>query len=156
MTQQMMTHTTDTYDALVALARSLRPRWDVPGIRAGIRAALQRQPQPTLAELAYALVRCAENPTIEFPNVVALDGPHWQAATKEPVEPERTKHCIKCGEFHKPNDCAGPVVIHRSQRPEGAWKAEYLKVKRPSKVIDRAAEAARRVENVELPSEERS
>ncbi len=72
------------------------------------------------------------------------------------TEPIRAKFHDACGEFHVEGTFCSPPLRPAAQRPEGTWKAEYLKVKRPSKVIDRAAEAARRVETVELPSEERA
>jgi hypothetical protein len=146
----MMTHTTDTYDALVALARSLRPRWDVPGIRAAIRAAMQRQPQPTLAELAYALVRVAENPTIVTPGIVALDGQHWGKSTKDPEEPERNRMCVVCGQFHKPTDpCTGPVVITRST-------ADHIAAARLAlgKRVEYVKAEARATDDVPLPRED--
>jgi hypothetical protein len=80
-------YTTATYDALVDLAHSLRPTWDQAGIRAAIRAALIRQPMPTLADLAYALVRLAIDPTIVTPSVLGMDGPHWHTSTAQHTAP---------------------------------------------------------------------
>lgn len=101
---------TRTFDALVDLARSIRPSWDTPGIRAAVRQSLARDPQPTLAELAYALIRCAENPTVNTPGLVALDGPHWAKATPETSEPARTRYCRSCSQFHFPSKpCLPPL-----------------------------------------------
>jgi hypothetical protein len=85
-------HTTATYDALVALARSLRPSWHTEGIRNAVRQALRREPMPTLADLAYALVRCAIDPTIVSPAVLPLDGPHWRVTGQitTPIPPRFT------------------------------------------------------------------
>ena len=105
----------DKLDALVALTRAVRPSWETPGIQAAIRNALARDVQPTIAELAYALIRCAENPTINTPAVVAMDGPHWGKSTRDPQEPERTTRCKKCAEFHKPSaKCNPDSWMHRT------------------------------------------
>jgi hypothetical protein len=93
-------YTTPTYDALVALAHSLRPSWGEPGIRAAIRASLVLQPMPTLADLAYALVRIAIDPTITNPGVLSLPGPHWQTTSAHFAELQPPRRCETCHEFH--------------------------------------------------------
>ncbi len=101
-------HTTATYDALVTLARSLRPGWDEPGVRAAIRAALVRQPMPTLADLAYALVRLAIDPTIASPVVLGMDGPHWHTTSVKHTAPQPPRRCPNCGneiEYAKAHTC---------------------------------------------------
>jgi hypothetical protein len=104
----MTNHTTATYDALVTLTRSLRPSWDEPGIRAAIRTALARQPMPTLADLAYALVRLAIDPTITSPVVLGMDGPHWHTTSVKHTAPQPPKRCAKCSRFHGPDGpCSG-------------------------------------------------
>jgi hypothetical protein len=129
---------TDKLDALVALARTIRPTWDTPGIRAAIRNALARDVQPSLAELAYALVRCAENPTINTPAFVALDGPHWGKSTRDPAEPERATKCERCQEFHRAFDsCPGrPVVPVVPSQLIATARAIAANAKRP---VDRTA-----------------
>jgi hypothetical protein len=101
-------HTTATYDALVTLAQSLRPGWEPEGIRNAIRTALIRQPMPTLADLAYALVRLAIDPTIVTPSVLGMDGPHWHTASVQHTAPQPPKRCTVCSRFHGPNGpCPG-------------------------------------------------
>jgi hypothetical protein len=96
-------YTTATYDALVDLAHSLRPTWDQAGIRAAIRAALIRQPMPTLADLAYALVRLAIDPTIVTPSVLGMDGPHWHTSTVQHTAPQPPARCGTCHGYHTPD-----------------------------------------------------
>jgi hypothetical protein len=95
-----LNYTTPTYDALVTLTRSLRPSWDEPGIRAAIRNAINRQPMPTLADLAYALVRIAIDPTVTNPGVLAMTGPHWGQTTAHFAELQPPRRCERCHEFH--------------------------------------------------------
>lgn len=97
-------YTTATFDALVDLARSIRPRWDVPGLRKAVRDALAREDQPTIAELAYAVLRVAENFAVETPAVIAMDGPHWRAAASEPREGAKGIRCDRCGTSHMPQE----------------------------------------------------
>jgi hypothetical protein len=110
-------YTTPTYDALVALVHSLRPSWDEPGIRAAIRASLVLQPMPTLADLAYALVRIAIDPTITNPGVLSLPGPHWQTTTRQHTAPQPPKRCAKCSRFHGPD---GPCTGHWTEADQQA------------------------------------
>jgi hypothetical protein len=113
-------YSTATFDAIVDLARSIRPRWDVPGLRKAIRDALARDDQPTLAELAYAVLRVAENFSVESPAVIAMDGPHWRKAV--PVnEPARAELCLRCRDYHMRHvDCVKegwkPKPDRRSER----------------------------------------
>jgi hypothetical protein len=96
-------HTTATYDALVTLAQSLRPGWEPEGIRNAIRTALIRQPMPTLADLAYALVRLAIDPTIVTPSVLGMDGPHWHTTTAQHTTPQPPGKCQVCHGYHTPD-----------------------------------------------------
>jgi hypothetical protein len=113
----MTNHTTAIYDALVDLAHSLRPSWDPAGIRQAIRTALVRQPMPNLADLAYALVRLAIDPTIGAPSVLGMDGPHWHTTTVQHGTPVPDGRCVICHTFHSTLECPGrPVRIgdHRA------------------------------------------
>jgi hypothetical protein len=96
-------HTTATYDAIVTLAQSLRPGWEPEGIRNAIRTALIRQPMPTLADLAYALVRLAIDPTIVTPSVLGMDGPHWHTTTTQHTAPQPPGKCQVCHGYHTPD-----------------------------------------------------
>lgn len=110
-------HGTKTFDLLVDLTRTIRPAWDRPGVQAAVKASLARELQPTLAELAYALIRCAENPSISTPAVIALDGPHWKKTQHvEPLEPIRARKCQRCSDFHQPDVDCEPVVPKRTTR----------------------------------------
>lgn len=95
---------TETFDAIVALAQSIRPKWETPGLRQAIRDSLARDDQPTLAELAYAVLRVAENFAVVSPAVIAMDGPHWRLSRRE-SEPPKFMRCPKgCGDFYLPKD----------------------------------------------------
>jgi hypothetical protein len=108
----MTNHTTATYDALVDLAHSLRPSWDQAGIRQAIRTALVRQPMPNLADLAYALVRLAIDPTIVTPSVLGMDGPHWHTTTAQHTAPQPPHMCGTCHGWHtRLEPCPGPPRI---------------------------------------------
>lgn len=76
---------TATYDNLVQLAASLRPRWQTPGIKAAIRKALDRPDPFTFADLAYAVAYICADKTIETPAPLAHDGPHWPKPTTLPT-----------------------------------------------------------------------
>ena len=106
-------HTTQTFDALVAFVISLRPSWQTPGIRAAIRDALARQPAPTLAELAYAIVALATNPTIVSPAVLPMDGAHWRLTRLEQT-PTPLGKCDRCRGFHDGAPCPGPPGDQRA------------------------------------------
>jgi hypothetical protein len=106
-------YTTATYDALVDLAHSLRPGWDQAGIRQAIRTALIRQPMPTLADLAYALVRLAIDPTIVTPSVLGMDGPHWHTTTVQHTAPQPPRRCRNCGNeitYAEAHTCIAPRI----------------------------------------------
>src|SRR4249920_1385127 len=85
-------YSTQTFDCIVALAQSIRANWETPGLRDAIRKCLQREDQPTLAEVAYAVVRCAENFTVVSPAVIPMDGPHWRKVVPEHIPPS----AIRC------------------------------------------------------------
>jgi hypothetical protein len=108
-------YSTETFDCIVELARTIRPQWDVPGLRQAIRDALNREEQPTLAELAYAVLRVAENFSVVSPAVIALDGPHWQ---RPKTELERAKGvvCPRCRVTYMPSEehlCRNPSKRER-------------------------------------------
>jgi hypothetical protein len=126
----MTNHTTATYDALVALAHSLRPSWDPAGIRQAIRTALIRQPMPNLADLAYALVRLAIDPTIVTPSVLGMDGPHWHTSTVQHTAPAAPHKCGTCRSWHTRLDpCPGPVRIGDHRAGIAAVRAAYTQAR---------------------------
>ena len=91
-------HSTATFDALVTLARSLRPDWTTEGIRNAIRLTLGQPEMPPLCDLTYALVRIAIDPTIETPAILPKPGPHWRQPSEvdrrpTPRPPRRDESC---------------------------------------------------------------
>ena len=61
------------FDDLVQLVIALRPTWQAPGVRAGIKAALNREQSFTFADLVYAVVACACDPEYRTPATFAHD-----------------------------------------------------------------------------------
>jgi hypothetical protein len=98
----MMPMTRSQGEALTALIHQLRKDWDLPGIR----SALQRAAQiGSATDVATAACRCAGNPEMRTPTLIAEPGPHWQGtvAGKRPVPimcPEHpgkpASRCILC------------------------------------------------------------
>jgi hypothetical protein len=117
---------TKTFDLLVELVRSIRPGWDIAGIKTAIRSSLAREAQPTIAELAYALIRCAENPTVTTPGFVALDGPHWNKAQPKETEPARVRKCQRCSQLHYPNEPCEPVKVRSGRHSSHIAEARTI------------------------------
>jgi hypothetical protein len=102
--------------ALTALIGQLRKDWDLAGIRAAIRkAALIGAP----ADVAVAACRCAANPDMRTPALIAEPGPHWlgtsagsrQAPTMCPTHPaHKAGGCPACiaGAVPKPDYVMAP------------------------------------------------
>lgn len=122
MTSTSNKHSTATFDALVELAHSIRPSWQTPGIRNAIRTVLGRDNPPRLAEIAYALIRIAEDPSIATPNVLTYEGPHWRhtQGTGNYVPKGR---CSECGGLHDPADDHTPVEDDRLDGSDGRVQA---------------------------------
>ena len=74
----MMPMSQSQSQALVALIGQLRKDWDLAGIRAAVKkAAAIGAP----ADIAIAACRCAANPDMRTPALIAEPGPHWQGTT---------------------------------------------------------------------------
>lgn len=114
-------YSTETFDCLVRLAQSVRQTWDTPGLRDAIRKALARDDQPTLAEIAYAVIRVAENFSVTSPAVIAMDGPHWRKADPERIPPSAVR-CPRCGSVDMP----GEAARHKCSRPSKADRVHEL------------------------------
>jgi hypothetical protein len=68
--------TREQIGALVVLVQAIRPAWD----SRAIRPVLERlAPEHDLAELAWAAIRTAEDPTKRTPAAIAWEGDHWRA-----------------------------------------------------------------------------
>lgn len=125
-------YSTQTFDCIVALAQSVRATWDTAGLRDAIRKCLQRDYQPTLAEVAYAVVRCAENFTIATPAVIPMDGPHWRASPAADLERAKGRVCPRCGTTHMPTE------DHKCRKPtRGERVHEFAELaKRPLQEVN--------------------
>jgi len=62
-------------EALTALLHQLRKDWGTAGIAAAIRKASLLG---SAAEVAVAACRCAADPAMRTPFLIAEPGPHWQ------------------------------------------------------------------------------
>ena len=61
--------------ALPALLHTIRRDWGLAGITAALKKA---SPLGSAAEVAVAACRCAANPDMRTPSLIADPGPHWQ------------------------------------------------------------------------------
>lgn len=122
MTSTTKNHSTATFDALVELARSIRPSWQTPGIRNAIRNVLGRDNPPRLAEIAYALVRIAEDPSIATPHVLTYEGPHWRHTHGTGTYVPRGR-CSDCRGMHDPVDGHTPREDERRDGGDGRTDA---------------------------------
>jgi len=86
----MRTITSTQAQHLAQFVAALRPGWDVPGIRAAIRAAKDRAPAD---DLALALIRLTRRTDLRTPAILAQDGPHWLAPDLEQVRDARRAKC---------------------------------------------------------------
>ena len=60
--------------ALTALLHTIRRDWGLAGITAALKKA---SPLGSAAEVAVAACRCAANPDMRTPALIADPGPHW-------------------------------------------------------------------------------
>jgi len=60
--------------ALTALLHTIRKDWGLAGITAALKKA---SPLGSAAEVAVAACRCAANPDMRTPALIADPGPHW-------------------------------------------------------------------------------
>ena len=78
-------------DNLAHLVAAIRPDWD----HAGILAALTKVRDRELPDVVHAAVRAASDSGNRTPAVIAMVGPHWQAATQNrtPQPPRLNDRC---------------------------------------------------------------
>lgn len=105
--------TDDQARTLAAHVHTLRPDWDVPGIRAAINKARH---VADAHDLGAALIRYARREDIKTPGLFHDDGPHWRASTDAAPRVTVTKcadhgqaiPCPSCAAWEKAGD--GPQV----------------------------------------------
>lgn len=101
-----MTFTRDQADHLAALAQAIRPqgapRWDA----AGIMAALAKVRHLSLADVALAVIRAADDRDAKTPAVITnLRSPHWRERNPDrPRELDHTAPEYRCATCNKPKD----------------------------------------------------
>ncbi len=150
--------TADQATALAAFLVTLRPGqrdWNKASIFDALAEAGAKFSADAEA-LARAAIRAALTPSIRKPSVIAMTGEHWEAITEAADrEPERTRLCTMCGNWHRPSETCQPPTDRMSlTRTADYIAAARLAVngKKPG-CRDRAAEAARAVTDTELPKE---
>jgi hypothetical protein len=109
--------------ALVALIHQLRKDWDLAGIRAAIAKAATIG---SAADIATAACRCAANPDMRTPALIAEPGPHWLGTTagtrQAPImcadHPQwKGGHCPQCFGERRPKP--DNFVVPRPTRSRG-------------------------------------
>lgn len=126
------TITDDQARALAHLVATLRPGWDVAGIRSALSSARHRG---SAHELAIAAIRCTQGDA-RTPAVIAMDGPHWHTPGAVTKDEHRFARCTVIGH--------GSFAAWNC----GACRAEDLEADEPTTTIttpdpERAAIAAR-------------
>lgn len=81
---------------LARYAHSLRPDWDVPGLRSAIHAARNLGDR---ADIGHALIELTKRDDLKTPALLAEDGPHWHTgrtpnARVTPAKCERHPHSL--------------------------------------------------------------
>ena len=100
--------------ALTALLGTIRKDWGLPGITAALKKA---SPLGSAAEVAGAACRCAANPDMRTPALIADPGPHW--------------HGLAAGSRLAPVMC----VTHPEQKAGGCPECVKAAVPRPEDFV---------------------
>lgn len=126
MMMKLTRDTARTLAAHVAQARrdaGIDPTWDPQGIYAALSRCTDRG---DIVEVTAAALRCALNPKIETPAVIAMDGPHWQTpATVHELRPRRANDPIRPDERCPVDGHEHPLASHCA-----ACRAEWLETGR--------------------------
>ena len=109
--------------ALTALLHTIRRDWGLAGITAALKKA---SPLGSAAEVAVAACRCAANPDMRTPALIADPGPHWQglAAGSRLAPVMCTEHpeqkagsCAECFKAAVPRADLCPVPRRSKHKP---------------------------------------
>jgi hypothetical protein len=86
------------------LVHTVRPAWDTRAIVAALKTCAGRD----LADTCHAAIRAAQNPSIEKPVVIGMDGNHWDRAANAPTHrsPTYTEICPKPGHSSWAANCS--------------------------------------------------
>lgn len=139
---------------LAQLARTIRPSWDELHATDVIAAVNLLEINADLADLAHAVIRCAENRTMRTPGAIALtDADHWRPTVrdKETAEEARAQFAQQLAERREARREAALAVTATGR------SAEHIRAAREAVIQaqERAhAEAARRAERELSSSEE--
>jgi len=117
----MMPITQSQGQTLTALLHTIRHDWDLAGIRAALRKAAEIGAFP---DIAVAACRCAANPDMRTPALIAEPGPHWQGlaaglrqvpamCTDHPTQ--RARACPTCFELRRPQPATFTVPRPRKR-----------------------------------------
>jgi hypothetical protein len=95
-----MTITSRQADLIVNFVNTLRPDWDIAGIRTACRNAAAISSDPS--RLMCAAIFAANTPRNVTPAVIGMRGPHWESLDPNRAnEPRRNPgRCEQCHGFH--------------------------------------------------------
>ena len=102
--------------ALTALLHTIRRDWGLAGITAALKKA---SPLGSAAEVAVAACRCAANPDMRTPALIADPGPHWlglaagtrlaqQMCVMHPAR--KAGGCVDCQSMSVPKPADFPII----------------------------------------------
>lgn len=97
-----------TLDDLVMLIHDARPShdWQTPGIKAAIVSVSQRPETITLAQLAYAALNAAADPSNRNPASIGFDA-NWSVTKPKRAEVPDDRRCVTC---HQPEHLHGAIA----------------------------------------------
>jgi len=113
--------------ALTALLHTIRRDWGLAGITAALKKASLLG---SAAEVAVAACRCAANPDMRTPALIADPGPHWQGlAAGSRLAPQmcathpeqKAGGCPDCWAERKPKPAS--FVVPKRDRHLKVWQA---------------------------------
>ena len=81
---------------LARFANTLRPDWDVPGIRAAIHTARNLGSRE---DIAHALIELTSRTDLRTPALLTTDGPHWHTGRTPSARIELAR-CTTYGHEH--------------------------------------------------------
>lgn len=111
-------------EALATLVRSLRPEWDVPGIKTALWNARDRG---TAWDVTHAALYAAGDLSNRTPAIIALAGPHWTRGRELGSSDPRGEKCDQPGHEGKPahncSYCIADAKARTDDAPPTGWAA---------------------------------
>jgi hypothetical protein len=105
-------------EALAVLVRTLRPEWDVPGVKSALFKARDRG---NAFEVIHAALYAAEDLANRTPAIIALAGPHWTRGRELGSSNPRGEKCDQPGHEGKPaHNCSYCIADRKARDDEAA------------------------------------